>query len=254
MENNSSIINNQQNENGSTNEELDNEKAPLIVTSEETTTATESTPKKPPGSGPIPITMDVYHQLQQKRLLERQQQQQQQQQEQPKSSEESSKSEHSSQSVFSTQVSAASQPSLNALEQIVNIVQATVPALPLQTQPQQIQMPGPDLANIIFGHAPSLGHTSESDTGYPTNPSKPIAAAVDGHSGHNTNQHRKSAGGAGSHPNTSAALQSSQPRTTSPPTPVAGTSSSVHKNTNAKGQKAIHAIELIRIAAEILQL
>ncbi|KAF9384986.1 hypothetical protein BGX21_001173 [Mortierella sp. AD011] len=187
--------------------------------------------------------MDAYHLLQQKRLLERQQQeqqeqqQQQQQQQQPKASEEGEKPDP------------AYQPSLNALEHIVSIVQATIPALPLQSQPQQIQMPGPDLANIIFGHTSSTGYATENDTGLSTGSSK-VNPTSNGNPGQGNNP-RKNAGGAGSHPSTS--VSQSQPRTTSPPTPVSGSSSSAHKSTNAKGQKAIHAIELIRIAGEILQ-
>ncbi|KAF9358995.1 hypothetical protein BGX26_000401 [Mortierella sp. AD094] len=216
------------------------EKTPSEVTAEANTSAMSTTPnqKKTPGSGPIPITMDVYHQLQQKRLLERQQQEQQEQQQQPKGSEEGERSD------------LAYQPSLNALEQIVSIVQATIPALPLQSQPQQIQMPGPDLANIIFGHTSSAGYATENDIGLSTGSSK-VSSTLNGNPGQGNNP-RKSAGGAGSHPSTSASQ--SQPRTTSPPTPVSGSSSNAHKNTNAKGQKAIHAIELIRIAGEILQL
>ncbi|KAF9098398.1 hypothetical protein BGX27_000800 [Mortierella sp. AM989] len=225
------------------------EKAPSEVTTEATTGAmsTQSDPKKPSGSGPIPITMDVYQQLQQKRLLERQQQEQLQQ---PKSSGDSERSKDVLQSIYSqSQASSVSQPSLNALEQIVNIVQATVPALPLQSQPQQIQLPGPEITNIIFGHTSSVAPTVESDTGFLAGSSK-AGTTSEGHTGSN-NHPRKSAGGAGSHP--SASTSQSQPRTTSPPTPASGSSSSAHKNTNTKGPKAIHAIELIRIAGEILQ-
>ncbi|KAF9431757.1 hypothetical protein BGZ76_011733 [Entomortierella beljakovae] len=239
MEINTSLNTIQQDENGSTHatpmESINNTQSTTSQEGHNDIITTESEPKKPSGSGPIPITMDIYHQLQQKRLLERQQQQQQQQ---PTISDENNKSEQS----------------FNALEKIVNIVQATVPSLPLQTQPQQLQMPGPDLANIIFGHASSVGQTFENDSGNSNNPSKSIIAN-DGQSGHNSNnisnnnkQHRKSTSGAGSHPSASS---QSQPRTTSPPTPVTGSSS--HKNTSTKGPKPIHAIELIRIAAEILQ-
>ncbi|KAG0036798.1 hypothetical protein BGZ82_003703 [Podila clonocystis] len=60
--------------------------------------------------------------------------------------------------------------------------------------------------------------------------------------GHNHHHHRK-------------APSSQAPRTTSPPTSVSGGSVSTpsHKSAGPKGPKAIHAIELIRIAGEILQ-
>ncbi|KAG0360062.1 hypothetical protein BG005_011577 [Podila minutissima] len=65
-------------------------------------------------------------------------------------------------------------------------------------------------------------------------------ASTNGH--HHHHHHRK-------------APSSQAPRTTSPPTPVSGGSVSTpsHKSAGPKGPKAIHAIELIRIAGEILQ-
>ncbi|KAF8956611.1 hypothetical protein BGZ46_002352, partial [Entomortierella lignicola] len=247
---------NQETKNGSAQKdtlmkEPTSEQAPSVITTTETATSIMSTsenPKKPPGSGPIPITMDVYHQLQQKRLLERQQQEQQEQQQRPNDTVASAKSDHVLQSIYS-QASAVSQPSLNALEEIVNIVQATVPALPLQTQPQQIQMPGPDLANIIFGHTSSVAG-SAMDTGFGLlGGHSKVASTLDGNSGPGINSRKNTSGSHGSAP-----ASQSQPRTTSPPTPASGSSSTnAHKNTNVKGQKAIHAIELIRIAGEILQ-
>ncbi|KAG0315330.1 hypothetical protein BGZ99_007522 [Dissophora globulifera] len=256
---------------------------PTSSTTSTTTLAAASDTKKPPGSGPIPITMDVYHQLQQKRLLERQKDGEakgEQRVDQPAPPREQSGD------------SAAQQPSSStsstiALEQIVNIVQATAPvtaaALPTQRQqqhhrqqPQQAQLPGPDLTNIIFGHsAPVSTSTTTAAPGQTATPSasrskaSAVVAAADASSsgvsnssnnnGNNNNnhphQHRKTTTGngqghAGSQPST---------RTTSPPTQASGSSSWTapappsHKSQGAKGQKAIHAIELIRIAGEILQ-
>ncbi|KAG0341701.1 hypothetical protein BG000_008262 [Podila horticola] len=64
-----------------------------------------------------------------------------------------------------------------------------------------------------------------------------------------------SANGHPQHHHHRKAPSSQAPRTTSPPTPVSGGSVSApsHKTAGPKGPKAIHAIELIRIAGEILQ-
>ncbi|KAF9155917.1 hypothetical protein BG015_008059 [Linnemannia schmuckeri] len=221
--------------------------------------------KKPSGSGPVSITMDVYHQLQQKRLLERQQQeslkQQQQQAQQPQGQETTNHFIQEGQSANQyEQQQQGTQPSLETLEQIVSIVQATAPALPVvSAQTHQLPMPGPDLANIIFGTTPaaataasaSVGINAESDNAL--GPAKVVITATsNGHSGtaSNSHQHRKGAGGA-SGPQMQS--QSQQPRTSSPPTPASGSSSGAQKTPAAKGPKAIHAIELIRIAGEILQ-
>ncbi|KAF9189275.1 hypothetical protein BGZ51_009722 [Haplosporangium sp. Z 767] len=200
---------------------------------------------------PSAITMDVYQQLQQKRLLERQKQEQlkqEQQQQQPTQGSSvhpgRTADVHGFQPVHPYE-NPATQPSLEALEQIVSIVQATVPATSvLPSQPQQVQMPGPDLANIIFGSVPL---TNGPDTGSAANTAvKTGATAVNGHVGSiSRDQHRKSAGGISS--------SQSQPHTSSSPTPVSVSASGAQKNVNVKGQKAIHAIELIRIAGEILQ-
>lgn len=236
------------------------------TTTESTSSALSKEPesKKPPGSGPVSITMDVYHQLQQKRLLERQQQEslkQQQQQQQPQQPQAQDKANHFSQdgqsANFYEQQQQGTQPSLETLEQIVSIVQATAPALPIvSTQTHQLPMPGPDLANIIFGTTPaataSVGTNAESDNAAG---SAKVATTVtsNGHSGtaSNSHQHRKGAGGASG---SQMQSQSQQPRTSSPPTPASGSSSGAQKTPAVKGPKAIHAIELIRIAGEILQL
>ncbi|KAG0202951.1 hypothetical protein BGX28_004704 [Mortierella sp. GBA30] len=195
--------------------------------------------------------MDVYQQLKEKRRLEKEQQErlkpqeqqelrkQQQQQQQSTESGHTSQ-ENTSQASDTELLSEKTQPSLDTLKQIVNIVQATAPALPVSL-PQEIQMPDPELANIIFGQPPSV--PSAASAGSVSNSTKTATAtatatAVNGH------QHRKTASGAGSQ---------QQPRTASPPTPASGSYSGAQKNPNVKGHKAIHAIELIRIAGEILQ-
>ncbi|KAG0368253.1 hypothetical protein BC939DRAFT_524633 [Gamsiella multidivaricata] len=254
--------NNQQSEKGSAKDTT--MKEPTIVpTSSVSTIATTAEFKKPPGTGPVSITMDAYHQIQQKRLLERQQQEQSNPPPRPNKIVRINRPKDPE--AESPAVAPEMQPSLNALEQIVSIVQATVPALPLPSQPQEVPMPGPDLANIIFGSAPSTAantagnaaekaaeNIAEKDAGQQSGPPKP-AAALDGQSGGNGGSyHRKSVGGSSS--NASGAVSQSQPRTTSPPTPVSGSSLGAHKSQNSKGQKSMHAIELMRIAAEILQL
>ncbi|KAG9065170.1 hypothetical protein KI688_002492 [Linnemannia hyalina] len=221
--------------------------------------------KKLPGSGPVSITMDVYHQLQQKRLLERQQQEslkQQQQQQQPQSQQSQAQDtanyfSQDGQSANPYEQQQGKQPSLETLEQIVSIVQATTPALPIvSTQTHLLPMPGPDLANIIFGTTPaaataSVGTNAESDN-LVGSAKAATTATSNGHSGtgSNSHQHRKGAGGASGSQTQS---QSQQPRTSSPPTPASGSSSGAQKTPATKGPKAIHAIELIRIAGEILQ-
>ncbi|KAF9126697.1 hypothetical protein BGW39_006444 [Mortierella sp. 14UC] len=220
----------------------------------------DSESKKPPGSGPVAISMDVYHQLQQKRLLERQQQEslKQQQQPQQQSQEQETVTNHFAQDILSVnpyEQQSGAQP-LETLEQIVSIVQATAPALPIvSTQQHQVPMPGPDLANIIFGTAPAIavmpvGTNAESDNGVGLAKST-SAATSNGHAVTSSSslQHRKGASGA-----SGSQMQSqSQPRTSSPPTPASGSSSGAQKSSAVKGPKAIHAIELIRIAGEILQ-
>lgn len=219
--------------------------------------------KKPAGSGPVSITMDVYHQLQQKRLLERQQQeslkqQHQQQPQQPQAQDTASHFSQDGQSANSyEQQQQGTQPSLETLEQIVSIVQATAPALPIvSTQTHQLPMPGPDLANIIFGTTPaaataSVGTNPESDNAVGST-RVATTATSNGHSGtaSNSHQHRKGTGGT---TGSQIRSQSQQPRTSSPPTPASGSSSGAQKTPATKGPKAIHAIELIRIAGEILQ-
>ncbi|KAF9912176.1 hypothetical protein EC991_000586 [Linnemannia zychae] len=222
----------------------------------------DSESKKPPGSGPVAISMDVYHQLQQKRLLERQQQeslkQQQQKQQQQQHGQEVT-TNHFSQDVQAVnpyeQHKSGAQP-LETLEQIVSIVQATAPALPIvSSQQHQVPMPGPDLANIIFGTVPAaavvpVGTNTESDNGVGAAKSIPVTSSNGpaGISG-SSHQHRKGTSGA-----SASQMQSqSQPRTSSPPTPASGSSSGAQKSSAVKGPKAIHAIELIRIAGEILQ-
>ncbi|KAG0046032.1 hypothetical protein BGZ83_008759 [Gryganskiella cystojenkinii] len=201
--------------------------------------STES--KKPSGSGPITITMDAYQQLQQKRKLE-QQQQQQKQHGQGNTDQGSSSSSLSLHPHDESRTNA----SLDAIEHIVSLVQSSAPAIPTTTatQSQPIQMPGPDLANIIFGnatqqelngHQAKLSYNNNSTAGGP---------------------HRKSTSGSGnvipSNP-TGPNNAQTQPRTTSPPTPASGSSSGTPKVLPPKGPKPIHAIELIRIAGEILQ-
>jgi hypothetical protein len=227
----------------------------------------DSESKKPPGSGPVSITMDAYHQLQQKRLLERQQQetlkqQQQQQQQQQLLSQGQETTNHflqDDQLVNPYEQQQRTQPSLETLEQIVSIVQATAPALSIvPAQTQQLPMPGPDLANIIFGTTTaaattaSVGTNAESDTAL--GPAKLATIAIsNGHSVStgSSQSHRKGAGGTSG---SQMQSQSQQPRTSSPPTPASGSSSGAQKTPAAKGPKPIHAIELIRIAGEILQL
>ncbi|KAG0298607.1 hypothetical protein BGZ96_009681 [Linnemannia gamsii] len=220
----------------------------------------DSESKKPPGSGPVSITMDAYHQLQQKRLLERQQQEilKQEQQPQPQGQVTTSHFSQDDRSANPYEQQQGTQPSLETLEQIVSIVQATAPALPIVPgQTQQLPMPGPDLANIIFGTTPAaattaaVGTNAESDNA-PGSAKIAIAASSNGHSGStgSSHQHRKGAGGASG---SQIQSQSQQPRTSSPPTPASGSSSGAQKTLAAKGPKAIHAIELIRIAGEILQ-
>lgn len=236
------------------------------------TMSTEQPPNKPPGSGPTPITMDVYHQMQQKRRQERQQEEEQQKRRKADSSEgleshtndinidghhSQSKDIQSVQSLESNsyRISGMNQPSLDTLDQIVNIAQATAPPMPLLSQPQQIPIPGPDLANIIFRHNAPTVPTVENDTTAPFGALKPNAAgdvhtttsSAQSHH-HQYHQHsRKSGPGSNSQPHTHT-------RTTSPPTPVAATPSGAHKSHNVKGPRSIHAIELIRISGEILQL
>ncbi|KAG0313831.1 hypothetical protein BGZ97_009849 [Linnemannia gamsii] len=118
-------------------------------------------------------------------------------------------------------------------------------------------MPGPDLANIIFGTTTaaattaSVGTNAESDTAL--GPAKLATIAIsNGHSVStgSSQSHRKGAGGTSG---SQMQSQSQQPRTSSPPTPASGSSSGAQKTPAAKGPKPIHAIELIRIAGEILQ-
>ncbi|KAF9991240.1 hypothetical protein BGZ75_002868 [Mortierella antarctica] len=196
------------------------------------------------GSGAIPITMDVYQQLQQKRRLERQEQErlkQEQEQQQPqKDPSVRTTQDQSNAPQDSQQQDKAILPSLETVEQIASIVQATAPAImPVFSQPQQVQMPGPDIASIIFGQAPPIASGTSS--------AKAGGATANGNAPVTHSQQRRTTGGA-------IPGSQSQTRTASPPTPVSGTSSSAQKNVNVKGQKAIHAIELIRIAGEILQL
>ncbi|KAF9575030.1 hypothetical protein EC968_004527 [Mortierella alpina] len=208
-------------------------------------TAPVDPPSKPrSGSGAIPITMDVYQQLQQKRRLEQQEQERlKQEQEQQRPQKEPSVNTTEGQNSaprISQQQDRGVLPSLETVEQIASIVQATAPAIaPIFSQPQQVQMPGPDLASIIFGQAPPIASGASS--------AKPGGPTANGNASSTHNQQRRSTGGA-------IAGSQSQTRTSSPPTPVSGSSSSVQKGVNVKGQKAIHAIELIRIAGEILQL
>ncbi|KAG0220724.1 hypothetical protein BGX31_010642 [Mortierella sp. GBA43] len=196
--------------------------------------------------------MDVYHKLQQKRKQQEQQQEQQQQKQQQEEqhdqkrrksdSDQTQESPHmqTSDSAMdgegSTQGGAINtssshhtyrnvglaQPPLDTLDHIVNIAQATVPSVPLPSQSQEIPMPGPDLANIIF-------RSSVSTTAAAANEGAEVQTATSGSHGH----HRKS--------------------TTSPPTPITATPSGANKGHNTKGPRSIHAIELIRIAGEILQ-
>ncbi|KAF8943278.1 hypothetical protein BGZ47_005630 [Haplosporangium gracile] len=222
----------------------------------------DSESKKLPGSGPVSITMDVYHQLQQKRLLERQQQESLKQQQSLQGQEATNQFTQEGQSAnhYEHQQQQGTQPSLETLEQIVSIVQATAPALPVvSTQTHQLPMPGPDLANIIFGTTPAAATAATASVGINAESGNAlgsakvvITATSNGHSGSasNSHQHRKGAGGVfGSQMQS----QSQQPRTSSPPTPASGSSSGAHKTPAAKGPKAIHAIELIRIAGEVLQ-
>ncbi|KAF9285540.1 hypothetical protein BGZ68_003766 [Mortierella alpina] len=196
------------------------------------------------GSGAIPITMGVYQQLQQKRRLEQQEQerlkQEQEQQLPQKDPSVSSSQSQDKASEASQQQDKGILPSLETVEQIASIVQATAPAIaPVFSQPQQLQMPGPDLTSIIFGQAPPVASgTSISKLG---------SATANGNAPSTHNQQRRSTGGA-------ITNSQSQTRTASPPTPISGSSAGAQKNVNVKGQKAIHAIELIRIAGEILQL
>ncbi|CAO3565594.1 unnamed protein product [Mortierella alpina] len=164
------------------------------------------------GSGAIPITMDVYQQLR----LERQEQERLKQEQEEKQ-----------------------QPQKGSSAGIAQ-EQDNAPQTSQQQDgnPQQVQIPGPDLASIIFGQAPpaSIGAAS----------TKAGAGTANGNAPSGHGQQRKSTGGAitGSQPQT---------RTASPPTPVSGPSSG-QRNVNSRGPKAIHAIELIRISGEILQL
>jgi len=155
----------------------------------------------------------------------------------------------------SYRISGMNQPPLDTLDQIVNIAQATAPPMPLLSQPQQIPIPGPDLANIIFRHNASTAPMVENDTTTPFGASKPNAAGdvntttSNAHSHHNQHQQHSRKSGPGS-----SSQSHTHTQTTSPPTPVAATPSSAHKGHNVKGPRSIHAIELIRISGEILQL
>ncbi|KAG0095399.1 hypothetical protein BGZ93_005946 [Podila epicladia] len=99
---------------------------------------------------------------------------------------------------------------------------------PLNENPQQ------QLVNKV------INPTSAEASGGASTKAGGITASTNGH--HHHHHHRK-------------APSSQAPRTTSPPTPVSGGSVSApsHKSAGPKGPKAIHAIELIRIAGEILQ-
>ncbi|KAF9094990.1 hypothetical protein BGX29_009219 [Mortierella sp. GBA35] len=218
--------------------------------------------KKVSGSGPVSITMDVYQQLQQKRLLERQQQESLKQQQQKQQHGQGQGQEAASISYYQGAQSVVAQPydpsgtqPLETLEQIVSIVQATATALPMVTsQPQQLQMPGPDLANLIFGTAPPAVAPALSVGTINAATATSASTTSNGHSNSTSNsshqQHRK---GTGASSGSQMQSQSQQPRTSSPPTPASGSSSGAQKSSAVKGPKAIHAIELIRIAGEILQ-
>ncbi|KAF9956843.1 hypothetical protein BGZ72_002403 [Mortierella alpina] len=218
------------------------EAPPAATTGHTTPVDPHSKPRS--GSGAIPISMDVY----QKRRLERQEQErlkQEQEQRQPQKDPSLGSTQGQDKASQASIQGRMGQdegilPSLETVEQIASIVQATAPAIvPVFSQPQQVQMPGPDLTSIIFGQAPPTATgASAAKTG---------AATVNGNIPGTHSQQRRSTGGA-------IASSQSQTRTASPPTPVSGSSSGAQKNVNVKGQKAIHAIELIRIAGEILQL
>ncbi|KAF9927984.1 hypothetical protein FBU30_002728 [Linnemannia zychae] len=234
-----------------------------VVTKEnDSTLSKDSVSKKAPGSGSVSITMDVYHQLQQQRLLERQQQeslkkqQQTQRQQTTDTLAMNGRPMHTYEQQQHQQLH-GSQPPLETLEHIVSIVQATAPALSIVSpQTQQVPMPGPALASIIFGATPaaasssttaSVGAKSDSNDGTGTSTAKIATATLsNGHS--SSHSHRKGTGATGTQMHSQ-----SQPRTSSPPTPASGSSSGAQKNAATKGPKAIHAIELIRIAGEILQ-
>lgn len=225
---------------------------------------TDQVPKKPSGSGPTLITMDTYHQLQQKRKQEKQQEEEKQQKRRKSDSDQGQES-HSgdsnidghhpqpkdSQSIQSFQsnsyrTSGMSQPPLDTFDHIVNIAQATAPPMPLPLPPQQVPIPGPDLANIIFRNSTTQAIEVDAAAASQTVSKPNVSGEANTSSSHNHYQtHRKSGAGSGTQPHI---------RTTSPPTPVAGTPSGAHKSHNAKGPRLIHAIELIRIAGEILQL
>ncbi|KFH67423.1 hypothetical protein MVEG_06155 [Podila verticillata NRRL 6337] len=148
------------------------------------------------------ITMDGYHQLQQKRALERQREQEKQKKHQ--------------------KTSGASTPST-----------ITMHPQPGPGQPQLSDDPKQAIEKAISSTSTEASAGASSKAG---------AATTSTNGLHHHPHHRK-------------ASSSQAPRTTSPPTPVSGGSVStpVHKSTGPKGPKAIHAIELIRIAGEILQ-
>jgi hypothetical protein len=118
---------------------------------------------------------------------------------------------------------------LDTLDHIVNIAQATAPSVPLLSQSQEIPMPGPDLANIIFRSSVSTTAAAVTEG------AEVVQTATSGSHGHQQQQHHRKS-------------------TTSPPTPITATPSGANKGHNTKGPRSIHAIELIRIAGEILQL
>ncbi|KAF9580864.1 hypothetical protein BGW38_002327 [Lunasporangiospora selenospora] len=243
---------------------------PLAESASKSLTSSTSPSDSKRTSGTGHITLDDYHQLQQKRQQERQRHQHRQLQEQHPSEHgqprkqpvsgqtyaNGSQSSRGSQPVHMQESSSSSLPSLDKVEQILSMVQSSIPALSSVStqQPQQVQMPGPDLANLIFGNSLSTAATTTT-----TSDGSAAKSAANGHiSSSNQSQyqppttqhhHRKSTGGV-TNPG-SAGSQAN--RTTSPPTPVPGSATGTHRGAGSKGQKAIHAIELIRIAGEILQ-
>ncbi|KAF9968168.1 hypothetical protein BGZ70_006145 [Mortierella alpina] len=193
------------------------------------------------GSGAIPITMDVYQQLRLERQEQARRKQEQEEQQQPRKDPSASIVQDQSNAPQAPQQQDGNVlPSLRTVEQIASIVQATAPAIaPMLSQPQQAQIPGPNLASIIFGQAPPVSTGAAS--------TKAGAGAANGNALSGHGQQRRSTGGA-------ITGSQSQARTASPPTPVSGPPSSAQRSVNSRGPKAIHAIELIRIAGEILQL
>ncbi|KAF9428345.1 hypothetical protein BGZ94_002686 [Podila epigama] len=219
------------------------------------TISTTTGTTKASGSGPIPITLDGYHQLQQKRALERQKEKERQRKHQKSSPSESTahlpqqpQQPPSSSSLSSSEASksSSSSASLAGTAAATTTPISNTTSAPVHPHDAAIRLQGngtlahQQQGKGHAGKSQSTGNEAQAGTSSNPAPSKVSSNVNSSHS----NQHRK-------------ATTSQASRTTSPPTPVAGGSTSMpatHKSASGpRGPKAIHAIELIRIAGEILQ-